>query len=60
MKKKLPDTIETKEVGKANRLEIRIHPILKKALQEYCKKNLESTTEAVTNAIKAYVNFNKK
>lgn len=60
MKKKLPETLESKDQGKTERLDIRIHPILKKALENYCKENLESTTEAVTNAIKAYVNFNKK
>jgi len=60
VKKKLPETLESKDQGKTERLDIRIHPILKKTLENYCKENLESTTEAVTNAIKAYVNFNNK
>jgi hypothetical protein len=45
---------------KSERLEIRIHPRLKQALDDYCAKHLEKLTEAVTNAIKKYVGFEKK
>jgi hypothetical protein len=51
---------EPKDDGKAGRLEIRIHPTLKRALENYCKRNYESVTEGVTRAIKQYIGFEKK
>jgi hypothetical protein len=43
--------------GKTFRLNIRVHPRLKEALEVYCHKNEEKYTQAVTNAIKLYIGF---
>jgi hypothetical protein len=51
---------EKQNEGKSDRLEIRLHPAIKLALKNYCTKNYESTTEAVTRAIKQYIGFEKK
>jgi diketogulonate reductase-like aldo/keto reductase len=56
---KIENKLESDE-GKTYRLNIRVHPRLKKALVEYCKKNNENFTEAVTNAIKLYIGYHKK
>jgi hypothetical protein len=45
---------------KSGRLEMRINPILKEALKKYCDEHIESSTEAVTNAIKKYIGFDKR
>jgi hypothetical protein len=45
--------------GKSFRLNIRVHPRLKEALEEYCKKNNEKYTLVVTNAIKHYIGLKK-
>jgi hypothetical protein len=45
--------------GKSFRLNIRVHPRLKEALEEYCKKNNEKYTLAVTNAIKQYIGYSE-
>lgn len=58
--KKSPEEKKYIKVGKKDRLEIRIHPVLRKALLDYCGKHLESTTEATTRAIKAYIGFEKR
>ena len=50
---------KTSDDGKVTRLDIRMHPRLKDALQEYCDSHLETITEAVTNAIKRYIDFEK-
>lgn len=50
---------EKQDEGKSDRLEIRLHPAIKLALKNYCTKNYESTTEAVTRAIKQYIGFEK-
>jgi hypothetical protein len=46
--------------GKSFRLNIRVHPRLKEALEAYCRANSEKYTETVTNAIKLYIGLNKK
>ena len=50
---------KTGDDGKVTRLDIRMNPKLKKALEEYCDQHLETITEAVTNAIKKYIGFDR-
>jgi metal-responsive CopG/Arc/MetJ family transcriptional regulator len=41
---------------KDERLEIRIHPLLRKALMEFCKdNNIDTVSQAVIRAIKLYI-----
>lgn len=46
-----------KDKGKTIRLNIRTHPLLKESLEEYCRNNGVSFTDAITNAIKMYIRF---
>ena len=50
----------TEDDNKTTRLDIRMHPKLKEALDKYCEAHLESITEAVTTAVKRYIGFDKK
>jgi hypothetical protein len=50
---------KTSGVGKTGRIEIRIDPDLRSFLAEYCEKNLQTTAEAVTHAIKELIGFGK-
>jgi hypothetical protein len=45
--------------GKSFRLNIRVHPRLKEALESYSNKHNENYTQLVTNAIKHYIGFKK-
>ncbi len=40
-------------------LDFRISPVIKQALDHYCDKHIEKTTEAINNAIKNLVGFGK-
>jgi hypothetical protein len=46
--------------GKTFRLSIRVHPRLKDALAEYCKRHTTNHTQVVTDAIKIYIGVLQK
>jgi len=50
--------VETAD-SKPLRLDIRVHPRLKTALQEYCTNRSESITDVVSTAIMTYIGFNE-
>lgn len=43
--------------GKTKTIDMRISNALKKALESFCRKNLQTSSEAVTHAIKQFIGF---
>jgi hypothetical protein len=57
IKPKKVDREFEQDKGKSIRMNVRTHPTLKESLEEYCKKNGETITVAITKGIKNYIGF---
>jgi hypothetical protein len=51
---------DDRDEGKTFRLNIRVHPRLKDALNEFCTRNNIKYTHAITVAIKKYIGFEER
>ena len=56
----MPEKVKNKFRCKTERIEVRISTKLKKALEEYSERNLESIMETTNRAIKQFVGFGQE
>jgi metal-responsive CopG/Arc/MetJ family transcriptional regulator len=49
--------MKNRGLGKTKTIDIRISNALKDALESFCNKNLQTTSETITHAIKHFVGF---